>query len=78
MRDLKGMNRIRAPVTTFVALNVSRCCCQTTEPPEAKELVYAEFDWNAKPQAAPKPDVIRGADDMTVYADIDFQKSLRA
>ena len=78
MCDLKCTNRCRVLVTTFVALHESRSCFQAADPSEAKELVYAEFDWNAKPQAAPKPDVIRGADDMTVYADIDFQKSLRA
>ena len=37
--------------------------------------VYAEFDWNAKPQTAPKPDIIRGADEMTEYAAVDFKKT---
>ena len=38
-------------------------------------LVYADLGWNAKPQTAPKPDVIRGADDMTEYAAVDFKKT---
>ena len=47
----------------------------TEEAHQPDGLVYADFDWNAKPQAAPKPDVIRGADEMTEYAVVDFKKT---
>ena len=38
-------------------------------------LVYADLGWNAKPQTAPKPDVVHGADEMTEYAAVDFKKT---